>query len=96
MAQMKIFLLLLTLDALFVQRWPALLAADRACLATGARRDGHVVLVAACQQAVPVGDERQPHVLPPLRHRLRHELLQVRVAAGKTPPQVSVIELTIT
>lgn len=63
-----------------MQRRPAFLAADRAGFAAGARCDGHVVLVASRQQAVPVGDERQPHVLPTLRHGLGHELLQVRVA----------------
>lgn len=65
-----------------MQRRPALLAAHRARLAAGARRDGHVVLVSSRQQTVPVGDERQPHVLPALRHGLGHELLQVRVAVG--------------
>lgn len=71
---------LLTLNTFLVEWRSTLLAADWAGLAAWAWRNRHVVLVSSCQQAVSVGNQRQPHVLPTLWHRLWHELLQVRVA----------------
>ena len=80
----------LTLDAFLVDRRPALLASYGAGLAAAAPAgDGHAVLVSARQQRVPIGDERQPHVLAPLHHLLRQELLQVRVSTERPEGQNS-------
>ena len=70
---------LLTFNAFLVQRRSTLLAPYWTSLAAWAWYDGHVVLISSGQQAVPVGDQRQPYILPLLWHRLWHKLLQVRV-----------------
>lgn len=76
-----------TVGAFLVQWRSPSLAADRAGPAGGAACcDGHSVLVPSREERVPVGDERQPHVLPPLHHVLGHEFLHVRVATRYREP----------
>lgn len=71
---------ILTLDAFLVHGWTALLAPYRSSFAAAAAAgDGHAIFISTRQQRVPVGDERQPDVFPPLHHLLCHELFQIRV-----------------